>query len=142
MSQASNTSEFSATGAAVEDEVITRVIKDRRRTGGAREYLCRIQGVTDPAWRASNDVSGECLATWEVGEAARVDLEEYERTKDSRKQKRDAEKASLTSVFRSTRWGKMLLSQKINATEGGCCPEPYVRPEPRVPTFGRPSPPP
>ena len=72
MSQASNTSEFSATGAAVEDEVITRVIKDRRRTGGAREYLCRIQGVTDPAWRASNDVSGECDVTLVVVKQSRL----------------------------------------------------------------------
>lgn len=121
-SVASNASGFSETEPAAEGEVIVRVIADRRRTGGKREYLCRITGDMRPRWRADNDVSEELLTVYESAEAVRIDREEYERSKDSRKRRRDEEKCTLVHTFRDSDIGKLLLSQTIRSRGGQAAP--------------------
>ena len=64
-------------------------------------------GSGEARWLKAADVSGECLAVWEAGEAARVDKRDYERNKDSRKQKRDAEAATEVQTFRDSKQGKI-----------------------------------
>ena len=65
----SNSSSFSAAGQLEEGESIVRVFDDRRRTGGAREYLCRLQdGVV---WEGGPVGSGRqmCQANiWPCGD--------------------------------------------------------------------------
>ena len=60
------------------------------------------------------DEPGEQLTVWEAGEAARNSKLLYERAADKRKAKRDGEKATVVALFKSTEWGRMLLSQKIS----------------------------
>jgi hypothetical protein len=74
-----------------------------------------VAGSEEPRWLRAADVSGEYLTVWEAGEAARIDKRDYDRSKNSRKQKRDAEVCTEVQTFRDSEPGKMLLSQKINA---------------------------
>ena len=76
----SNASGFTAVGEFAEWETVEYVFDDRRRTGGHREYLCRVGDFEEPRWLKATDVSGECLAVWEAGEAARIDKRDYERS--------------------------------------------------------------
>ena len=110
----SNASDFSAVGKLDEGETIQRVIKERRRSGGRREYLCRVHGDEQPRWLPQADVTPECLTVWETGEAARVDAANYERDKKARKVVRDAARPTEVYTFRETQQGKLLLSQTIN----------------------------
>ena len=110
----SNASTFSAVGELAEDESVAHVFDDRRRTGGHRDYLCRLAESGESRWLKAADVPGECLTVWEAGEAARIDKRDYDRSKNSRKQKRDAEVRTEVQTFRDSERGKMLLSQQIN----------------------------
>ena len=110
----SNASTFSALGELAEDESVAHVFDDRRRTGGHRDYLCRLAESGESRWLKAADVPGECLTVWEAGEAARIDKRDYDRSKNSRKQKRDAEVRTEVQTFRDSERGKMLLSQQIN----------------------------
>jgi hypothetical protein len=110
----SNASGFTAVGEFAEWETVEYVFDDRRRTGGHREYLCRVGDFEEPRWLKATDVSGEFLAVWEAGEAARVDKRDHDRSKNARKQKRDAEVSSSVQTFRDSEAGKMLLSQRPN----------------------------
>ena len=113
----SSCSAFSVVGKLEEDESVLHVFDDRRRTGGRREYLCRLQdgevGDGGSRWLKEDEVPGEQLTVWEAGEAARNDKLVYARAADKRKAKRDGEKATLVASFKSTEWGRLLLSQKI-----------------------------
>ena len=113
----SDTSTFSAGGRLQEGEVVEHVFDDRRRTGGRREYLCRVVD-SGPRWLPAEDVSGDNLTVWEAGEAARVDRRDYELAKKSRAAKRAQEKPTIVQTFRDSEPGKMLLSQKINTIAG------------------------
>ena len=113
----SDTSTFSAGGRLQEGEVVEHVFDDRRRTGGRREYLCRVVD-SGPRWLPAEDVSGDNLTVWEAGEAARVDRRDYELAKKSRAAKREQEKPTIVQTFRDSEPGKMLLSQKINTHAG------------------------
>ena len=70
-------------------------------------------GIGGSRWLKEDEVPGEVLTVWEAGEAARNDKHLYARAADKRKAKRDGEKATLVAPFKSTEWGRMLLSQKI-----------------------------
>ena len=115
----SSGSSFSVVGKLEEDESVLHVFDDRRRTGGRREYLCRLRdgevGEGGSRWLKEDEVPGEQLTVWEAGEAARNDKHLYARAADKRKAKRDGEKATLVAAFKTTEWGRMLLSQKISS---------------------------
>jgi len=110
---ASNASTFTEVGELAEDETVVHVFDDRRRTGGHRDYLCRVEEDEEARWLKAADVPGECLTVWEAGEAARIDKRDYDRSKDSRKRKRDAEARSEVQTFCDTEPGKFLLSQGV-----------------------------
>ena len=101
MSQGARSNASTAVGELAEGETLQHVFSDRRRTGGNREYLCRVRESGEALWLKAADVSGECLTVWETGEAARIDKRDYDRSKNTRKQKRDSEASTLVQTFRS-----------------------------------------